>query len=213
MPIPEKEAKKPVWIDPESGQIVTLNEFLAHKQALNLSLLSPAAETQLVVSRIRAEDEDDLQLVFLGEGAFSKSQIIDEVQRDTDIGKQVKDIIRRTIRLSIELGRRSADELSLSGESTFVPLRVALDRRRTLTAFLGEVVVNPDLRNAFRRDPIKAATEFGVYVSAEQRAILSSVSAQLCEAADNLDLKLSSQGFQPLSLSCVCRTLNCGVLY
>jgi hypothetical protein len=92
-------------------------------------------------------------------------------------------------------------------------LQSDFDKRSTLTSFIGEVVVNADVRSEFKGDPIATASRYGVELSEQQKSILKVVAADLSTACDALDRKLSTEGLAPLSLGCVCRKLNCTVLY
>jgi len=88
--------------------------------------------------------------------------------------------------------------------------------RISLTSFLGEVVVNPEARHAFQRDPIGTAEAYGLVLADKQKEILKVVANDLATTGDSLDEKLSSAGLLEGSgqmLGCICNNFKCTALY
>jgi hypothetical protein len=94
-----------------------------------------------------------------------------------------------------------------------------LDARLALTSFLGEVVVNHDVRAEFQKDPIGCAHAFGVTLSQQQEQMIRAVAQDLVSASDAMEHKLSTGGMvpavggPPIQTACICASLNCSILY
>ena len=108
-----------------------------------------------------------------------------------------------------------APSRAILGES-WMTLQSDLEARLTLTSFLGEVIVNHDLRAEFSRDPVASARNYGVTLSPQQEQIVLVVAQDLVAASNAMEQQLSSRGLQPtgpVQTACICASLNCTVLY
>lgn len=89
-------------------------------------------------------------------------------------------------------------------------LKKATEAREQLTSFLGDVLINSKVREAFKIDPVATAEAAGLVLSDQQKQIMKLIAQDLTDTALKLEDKLSSEG---LLLETLCLVKECYILY
>lgn len=90
--LPEREASKPIGVSSDTGLFVTLEEFgsdpakMSRKLA-SLDSLGYDTRAEFTIARLRREPPD-LKIGVIGGGVFSRDDIIDEVRKGSETGKE-----------------------------------------------------------------------------------------------------------------------------
>jgi len=115
--IAERENSKPIGVRTDNGHFVTLSEFeMQPSLALaSLSSLGYDKQADFTIARLECEPKD-VRIGIIGAGELSRDEIISEVRKGSDIGKQFVQIERAWVeRLKDKL---SKGEYTLSAQAS-----------------------------------------------------------------------------------------------
>ena len=86
--ISELELKKPYGFSANTGKLLSLAEIkVENPQLLDLYSLAPQKIAELVIARFKMEP-DTLKIAILNGRILTRDEIIDEIKRDTPIGRE-----------------------------------------------------------------------------------------------------------------------------
>lgn len=90
-----RESTKPIGIRADSGKFVTLEEFQANPklsgELASFSSLGYEKQAAFAIARLRLEPPD-LKVGVIGSGVLSRDEIIEEIRKGSESGKEFVDI-------------------------------------------------------------------------------------------------------------------------
>jgi predicted NUDIX family NTP pyrophosphohydrolase len=117
--VAQREVSKPIGVRLDTGDFVTLGEFETEPSLgtslAALSSLDYSKQADFTIARLEREPRE-LRVGIIGSGELTRDEIIDEVRKGSDIGKQFVQIERAWVeRLKDKL---SKGEYTLSAQSS-----------------------------------------------------------------------------------------------
>jgi len=111
------EASKPVGVRTDTGQFVTLEQFKAEPKLgaklASLASLDYTKQAEFTIARLQKEPPD-LKVSVIGVGELSRDEIIDEIRKGSDAGKEFVEIEQAWVERVKEKVSKGEYQLSVS---------------------------------------------------------------------------------------------------